>query len=154
MYATSVQTMLKHDTLMFLLSGFMSVQVLREPRPCQIRGLQLWSGIPALCHTWVMLSSALAMLRSPKLWAPWATTVMIPPALLLITAGETRMEAMGGFKVNSYFCVGVVLYTVGGHYTVNVNKQRGYCLLSRNDFSMWADSDFLLFACNAGSICG
>lgn len=50
-------------------------------------------GPPASGHTWVMLCS---MLTSPKLWAPRAKTVMTPPALLLITAGETTMEAVGG----------------------------------------------------------
>lgn len=34
--------------------------------------------------------------NSPNLWPPWAVTVMTLPAPLHITAGETRLEAMGG----------------------------------------------------------
>ena len=65
-----------------------------------------------------MLFSALTMLTSPNLWLPWATAVLTPPASLLITAGETRMEALGVSKSHSYSCVDVWLNTVSAssHY--------------------------------------
>lgn len=102
------------------------------------------------------MSSALTMLTSLNLWAPGATTVMTSPALLLITAGEKKMQAMGGFfKAKSYFSVSVLLYTAGvsGHHTVNANKRRGHSLLSRNINFLCGLIQFFSSVSYAGSIC-
>lgn len=44
------------------------------------------------------LGHALTVLTSPNLLHPWVTTVTTPPALLLITAGQTRMETPHCFQ--------------------------------------------------------